>query len=86
MDQTRLHQLLADLHRELGHGPAVDPQSRRMLEQLLEDIRRLPEGGSGAPEGATAQLEEAALRLEAEHPRLASVLGQIADALAKLGI
>ena len=60
-----------------------------LMEQLLEDIRRLPAGGPGspgAPEGATAQLEEAALRLEAEHPRLASVLGQIADALAKLGI
>ncbi len=87
MDSTRLHRLLADLHRELSGATRVDAQSRRMLEQVLTDIRELTgKGDDETEEGATAQLREAALRLEAEHPRLATALGQLGDTLAKLGI
>lgn len=87
MDKTRLQKLLADLHRELSNANTVDPESRRMLDQVLTDIRELTGKASGqAPDSATAQLQEAALRLEAEHPRLATALGQLGDTLAKLGI
>jgi uncharacterized membrane protein YccC len=88
MDQTKLQSLLSDLHRELSAATTVDPTSREMLEQVLEDIRQLtPEPADGpSAGGATAQLREAALRLEAEHPRLASAIGQLSDALARLGI
>jgi hypothetical protein len=87
VDSTRLQKLLGDLHRELSAANSLDPESRRMLDQVLRDIREL----TGAPadeasDGATAQLREAALRLEAEHPRLAAALGQLGDTLAKLGI
>ncbi len=86
MDKTRLQQLLADLHRELSGANAVDPESRKMLDQVLRDIQQLSPATNPVPDGATAQLQEAALRLEAEHPRLASALGQLSDTLAKLGI
>lgn len=88
MDQSKLQQLLTDLHRELSAAQTLDADSRRMLEQVLRDVRALdPAGGAGAGSGGpAAQLQEAALRLEAGHPRLASALGQLGDALAKLGI
>ena len=88
MDQTKLQSLLADLHRELSAATAVDPASRRMLEQVLMDIQQLTPGPAAAeaPGSATTQLQEAALRLEVEHPRLAGAIGQLTDALAKLGI
>ncbi|GMW06061.1 MAG: DUF4404 family protein [Gammaproteobacteria bacterium] len=87
MDRTRLQQLLEELHQELTGATTVDPESRRMLEQALREIRLVTEHApEEMPEGATAQLREAALRLEAGHPRLAGVLGQLTDTLAKLGI
>jgi hypothetical protein len=87
MDKTRLQKLLAELHRELSGATAIDPVSRRMLDQVLADVRELAGESRGAiPGSATAQLQEAALRLEAEHPRLATALGQLGDTLAKLGI
>jgi hypothetical protein len=87
MDSNKLQKLLTDLHRELSGASSVDPESRRMLDQVLKDIRELTgRAAHEVPEGATAQLQEAALRLEAEHPRLAAALGQLGDTLAKLGI
>lgn len=87
MDKNRLQQLLTDLHRELSGATAVDPESRRMLDQVLNDIRQLsPPAAAESGGSARAQIEEAALRLEAEHPRLATALGQLGDTLAKLGI
>ena len=86
MDNNRLQRLLTDLHRELSGATAVDAESRRMLEQVLNDIRQLSPPGGDAEDSATAQIQEAALRLEAEHPRLAAALGQLGDTLSKLGI
>jgi hypothetical protein len=86
MDQTRLQNLLADLHRELSGAGSVDPESRRLIEQVLSDIRHLvPESAGQDAGGPAAELREAALRIESEHPRLATALGQLADTLAKLG-
>jgi Domain of unknown function (DUF4404) len=87
MDREKLQQLLEDLHRELSATKSVDPASRKLLEQLLRDISKLTGPEPVAPVSSPAlQLREAALRLEAEHPKLATALGQLGDALAKLGI
>jgi flagellar motor switch protein FliG len=87
MDPKRLQQLLGELHRELITATSVDPESRRMLGEVLNDIQQLTEAparGEAARPGE--QLRAIALRLEAEHPRLANAIGQVSDALAKLGI
>lgn len=87
MDKNRLQALLTELHRELADANALDPDSRRMLERVLDDVRRIGTAGAAeAPAEPAGQLREAALRLEAEHPKLAAALGQLGDALAKLGI
>ncbi|MCC7488039.1 MAG: DUF4404 family protein [Gammaproteobacteria bacterium] len=87
MDKGRLQALLAELHRELAGTGSLDAESRRLLDQVLQDVRRLAaDEPAPADAGDAGQLEQAALRLEAGHPRLAALLGQIADTLAKLGI
>lgn len=86
MEPQKLQQLLAELHRELGAAQSLDPASRELLEQLRADISKLTAPGQAPTTQPAGQLREAALRLEAEHPRLAAALGQLGDALAKLGI
>ena len=84
MDQKKLHALLAELDRELKATRTLDSRSQALLEQVLADIPR----GPAAP-GATsveARLRELVLRFETDHPRLSGAVGQVADALGKLGI
>jgi len=87
MDKDRLQVLLAELHRELAGAGPLDPESRRLLDQVLQDVRQLAaDQPARAGAGDAGQFAQAALRLEASHPRLAALLGQVADSLAKLGI
>jgi len=82
----RLQQLLRELHTELGNSDSIDAESRRQLQDLAEDIEAAV-AASGAPEGEDGnQLQQAVLEFETEHPRIAGILGQIADTLAKIGI
>jgi hypothetical protein len=85
MDQKKLHTLLADLDRELKATRTLDAQSQALLERVLADIPAAP---AGSPEhrSAESRLRELVLRFEAEHPRLSGAVGQVADALGKLGI
>lgn len=85
MDQKKLHALLADLDRELKSTRALDAQSQELLERVLADIPAAPPG-SEAHRSAESRLRELVLRFEAEHPRLSGAVGQVADALGKLGI
>lgn len=83
MDQDRLHALLAELDRELKSTRTLDSQSRQLLERVLADIPSETSAGDGTLESRLRQLM---LRFEAEHPRLSGTVGQVADALGKLGI
>jgi hypothetical protein len=89
MPRERLRQLVASLHEELERTPRVDAEGRQLLRELTGDIEELV--GHDAPvaahrDSAAERVETAALRLEAEHPRLAGILGEIVDALGRLGI
>jgi hypothetical protein len=81
MDHDRLRALLAELHRELGSAERLDAESRSLVEQVLQDLERLE-----SPPTADAGLRDLVLRVESEHPRLAAAIGQVADALGRLGI
>lgn len=85
MDQNKLHVLLADLDRELKATRSLDAQSQELLERVLADI---PGTSPGSPEHRTAEshLRELMLRFEADYPRLSGAVGQVADALGKIGI
>ena len=85
MTNAKLQQLLKELHQELGATTTLDPNSRQLVEQVLQDVDRIghpPE----PPASIEARLREVMLRFESEHPRLATTVGQVADALGKLGI
>lgn len=89
MPKERLRQLVSSLHEELERTPQVDAEGRDMLRELTGDIEELV--GHDAPaaesrDSAAERVETAAVRLEAEHPRLAGILGEIVDALGRLGI
>ena len=92
MDRARLRSLLAELHRELGSADRLDEESRRLVEQVLADVDRLEAGPPADPApdrdepSADDILRDLVLKLEAEHPRLAATVGQLADALGRLGI
>jgi len=89
MEKKQLNQLISRLHEELSSANTLDEQSRGQLQGLTEDIERLTGQGESARqyrESATSQLSEAALRFESEHPKLSLVIGELMDALGKLGI
>jgi hypothetical protein len=89
MQDKQLRQLIANLHTELQDADSVDDESRAMLQQLIGDIEKLADGDEGANDAGTSavdQVEQAALKFETEHPRLSMTLGELMDALGKLGI
>jgi len=87
MDQNRLRRLLVDLDNELKSTGSLDDQSRRLLEQVMADVRKLDSPADAARHrSAEGRLRELVLHFESEHPRLSGALGQVADALGKLGI
>ena len=91
MKTDDLHKTLQQLHEELGNASRVDPESERLLRELLEDISVLlaRRGGSAEP-GAHASLAdrllEASNRFEESHPGLVSAIGRVADALSRSGV
>jgi hypothetical protein len=90
MDKRHLHNRLEQLHDELQQVESVDESERQILQKLMSDIKKLVE------EGETDQhhvydrlgegLREGIERLEASHPRATMLMGQVVDALAKMGI
>lgn len=88
MEEADLRKRLADLHQELESGPAVDQESKQLLEALTQDIRRVLEPDVEAHEHATLtdRLAESVRSFEESHPQLAAALGRVADTLSNLGI
>ena len=87
MPEQKLRQLVANLHDELSRTSSVDDESRELLRELTGDIDKLVSADAVEHRASAAgQVSEAAARFESDHPRLAAVLGEIVDTLAKLGI
>lgn len=89
MDRNKVAKLLEELRTELADAEGLDEQSRRSVHELAAQVDRLAAGPRPAPEqhaSTMEELEDSALRFESEHPRLAGVLGQVMDALGKMGI
>jgi hypothetical protein len=91
MKTEHLHKTLQQLHEELTNTERVDPQSERLLRELLEDISAVLATTSTASTGEghggyVARLSEASKRFEDEHPGLVAAIGRLADALSRSGI
>jgi hypothetical protein len=85
-----LHNRLEQLHDELQQIESVNEAERQVLEKLMSDIRKLTEAGEGEQHPAYDRLGEGLKEgielFEASHPRATMLMGQVIDALAKMGI
>jgi hypothetical protein len=84
---SHLRQTLTRLHAELSASPQLDDESRRLLSDVLEDIKRL--SGARQPAAAThlrSGVEALAVRFEAAHPTLSASLRELIDLLGRAGI
>jgi hypothetical protein len=102
MDPNILRDQLRKLHEELGSVRHVDPRSKQLLAEVLEDIQRLlqrdranaPPAGPGPlppsmPPGNASlpeRLEKVAVQFEADHPTLAASSRRLIDLLGKAGL
>jgi hypothetical protein len=81
--KQRLRQLLDDLHSELAGLEAMDSEAREELVDLAETIAAVT---GDAPPDDVNKIQQTVLEFETEYPKIAGILGQIADTLARLGI
>ena len=91
MKADELHQILQQLHEELGRASRIDPESERLLRELMADSAKLigeGEGGQAPVEsgGIVERLVEASKDFEEQHPGLVSAIGRLADALSRMGV
>lgn len=89
MDKQQLQEILRNLHAELAAADKVDDESRILLQQLATDVEKKADQSAQQADddhSLVEQLENAALRFESEHPKLSQALGDVMDALGKLGI
>jgi hypothetical protein len=85
----KLRAAVEELERELHSLQAVDPATRRLLEEAHAEIQAALAGQppqSIATGVLSGRLENAAQRFEATHPTLAGVLERLVNGLAQLGI
>ena len=90
MSHERLHELLGQVHQELERAESVDDESRELMFEVSDDIRYLLERGK--TEGGDAvkpvgdRLDTLVLAFESRHPRIARMIEEVIDSLAKMGI
>ena len=86
MPREKLQKLLTDLRQELIVSEQLDEEARAQLRRTAGDIESALESGNNTDMPDAGELQSVVVGFEAEHPRLARILGSIADTLAKLGI
>lgn len=86
MSMQALKSNLEALRAELKSADNLDPGTRDQLSELADEIESILDETASDHESTRQRTEDAALRFEAEHPRFASLLSEVTDALAKLGI
>jgi hypothetical protein len=91
MKTDDLHQTLQQLHEELARAKRVDPESERLLRELLADISKLigeRDAGRSPVEssGVVDKLVEASKDFEEHHPGLVAAIGRLADQLSRIGV
>ncbi|MGS2724727.1 DUF4404 family protein [Porticoccus sp. GXU_MW_L64] len=89
MTNDELKQQIAELRHSLQEASETDVHVKDMLGSLMEDIVVLvseDNGGQVDSQAVHSQLDQQAADFEARHPKVAGLLRQLMDQLAKLGI
>jgi hypothetical protein len=86
MSDSKLQALLAQLHTQLAQEKSLDSDARKHLTTALHDIEQaLTRSGTRTAPTASG-IEALAVRFEAGYPRIAGVVRELIDELAKAGI
>jgi len=90
MDKRQLHNRLEQLHGELEQIESVDEGEQQLLQTLMSDIKKVIEAGESDHNNVSdrlgERLKEGIELFEASHPRATMLMGQVVDALGKMGI
>ena len=90
MNKKQLDERLKELHSELKRIKSVGEKELQILEQLNTDIQGILAQKESDQSQSYDQLDErlksAMEQLAASHPQITSLMGQIADMLARIGI
>jgi hypothetical protein len=90
MDKQEFREQIQRLHNQLQHLRSADESERQLLQLLNSDIQALLEHKEDYErhhyDSLGERLRETIEKIEASHPNLTLLMGQIADALAKIGI
>lgn len=92
MPREELKKTLESLHEELSRTEEVDPEVRRLLTEVAGDIEEKLQDEPPALESRAAEsdlidrVNNLGSHFEEQHPRLAQIIGRIADGLSQLGI
>jgi hypothetical protein len=89
MSNEQLRAQLEQLHAELRLADALDPQQRKLLQTLADDIQRLLNSNESQPHHYRSlgeRLSENMAELEASHPQITLMMRQTIDSLTPLGI
>jgi hypothetical protein len=89
MPRDQLRESIAHLQEELSAGVPLSPEDRTQLESVLGEVSGILESDEAHESdsiGTFDELPSLVTRFETTHPKLAAVLGRIADSLSQLGI
>ena len=89
MPRDQLRVSIQHLQEELSSGEPLSGEDRSELETVLGEVSSMLEtevGEESDQEWTFGDLPTMVERFEATHPKLAVVLGRIADSLSQLGI
>ena len=86
MEPDPLREQIMKLHAELGAADRVDPRSKQLLAEIMDDIKRLMERPAAAESTLPDRLEAVAVQFEVDHPTLAASSRRLVDLLEKVGL
>lgn len=89
MNNEHLHDKLEQLRGELQEIESLEKGKQQLLQKLISDIEKLIEARESdhpVTERLGEGLREGIELFEASHPRATMLMGQVIDALAKMGI
>jgi len=86
MKIKNIQEIVAQLSRELQRAEDVDIDARKDLEELHSRAAQLEPTNQSEVDWLQNRVKEIESKFAAEHPTIARVARELADALAKMGI
>jgi chromosome segregation ATPase len=89
MDIDQLKSSIRELHADLENTGEADPELKRLLKDLDDDLHRLLAARAEVERdqsGLQERLESLAADFDTQHPKLAAALRELGVALARVGI